>query len=103
MRAIRGNPLIGGLLVSEPDLLAPSMMTDGGQTLATVREFVAGQLRREQRTGNVSAALDADLVAEMMVRVSTSFLAIPSVVIDLDDDEQLVTVARRFLVPMLEP
>ncbi|MEV4554088.1 TetR/AcrR family transcriptional regulator [Nonomuraea wenchangensis] len=103
LRAIRGNPLIGGLIVSEPDLLVPSMMTDGGQTLATVREFVAGQLRREQRTGNVSAALDADLVAEMMVRVSTSFLAIPSAVIDLDDDEQLVTVARRFLVPMLEP
>ncbi|GAA4062315.1 TetR/AcrR family transcriptional regulator [Nonomuraea soli] len=103
LRAIRDNPLIGGLIVTEPDLLVPSMMADGGQTLATVRQFVAGQLRREQRAGHVSDDLDVDLVAEMMVRISTSFLAIPSAIIDLDDDTQLAAVARRFLVPMLEP
>ncbi|MFF3438279.1 TetR/AcrR family transcriptional regulator [Streptosporangium sp. NPDC002721] len=103
LRAIRGNPLIGGLIAAEPDLLVPAMITDEGQTLATVRRFVAGQLRREQHAGNVSADLDADLVAELMVRISTSFLTIPSQVVDLDDDEQLATVARRFLVPMLEP
>lgn len=38
----------------------------------------------------------------MMVRVSASFLAIPSELVDLDDDEQVAEVARRFLVPMLE-
>jgi AcrR family transcriptional regulator len=103
LRAIRRNPLIGGLMVAEPDLLVPSMITDGGRTLATVRQFVAGQLRREQRAATVPADLDADLVAEMMVRISASFLAIPSHVIDLDDDEKLAAVARQFLVPMLEP
>ncbi|GAB3488286.1 TetR/AcrR family transcriptional regulator [Amycolatopsis cihanbeyliensis] len=103
LRTIRRNPLIGGLVTAEPDLLVPSMISDGGRTLATVRQFVAGQLRREQRAGNVSGDLDTDLVAELMVRVSGSFLAIPSQVIDLDDDEQLAAVARRFLVPMLEP
>jgi TetR/AcrR family transcriptional regulator, repressor for uid operon len=102
LRAIRSNPLIGGLIAAEPDLLVPSMILDGGRTLATVRQFVAGQLRREQRAGTVSDELDPDLVAEMMVRVSASFLAIPSHVVDLDDDEQLAAVARRFLVPMLE-
>jgi AcrR family transcriptional regulator len=103
LRAIRRNPLIGGLIATEPDLLVPSMVSDGGRTLATVRQFVAGQLRREQRAGNVSSDLDADLVAELMVRISGSFLAIPSHLVDLDDDEQLAAVARRFLVPMLEP
>ncbi|NJP91741.1 TetR/AcrR family transcriptional regulator [Nonomuraea sp. FMUSA5-5] len=101
LRAIRSNPLIGGLIAAEPDLLVPSMINDGGRTLATVRRFVAGQLRREQRAGHVPAGLDTDLVAEMMVRVSASFLAIPSQVVDLDDDTQLAAVARRFLVPML--
>lgn len=43
LRAIRRNPLIGGLLAVEPDLLMPSMISDGGRTLATVRQFVAGQ------------------------------------------------------------
>ena len=102
LRAIRGNPLIGGLMQAEPDLLVPSMISDGGRTLATVRQFVAGQLRREQRAGTVRADLDADVVAELMVRVSASFLAIPSHVINLDDDGQLAEVARKFLVPMLD-
>jgi TetR/AcrR family transcriptional regulator, repressor for uid operon len=102
LRAIRGNPLIGGLIGTEPDLLVASMISDGGRTLATVRQFVAGQLRQEQSAGNVAEGLDTDLVAEMMVRVSASFLAIPSHLIDLDDDEQLAALARRFLVPMLE-
>ncbi|WP_067825055.1 TetR/AcrR family transcriptional regulator [Actinomadura kijaniata] len=103
LRAIRGNPLIGGLIATEPDLLVASMVNDGGRTLATVRQFVAGQLRREQRAGHVSGDLDIDHVAEMMVRVSGSFLAIPSHLVDLDDDGQLTALARRFLVPMLEP
>ncbi len=101
LRAIRGNPLIGGLIAAEPDLLLPSMINDGGQTLAAVRQFVAGQLRREQKAGNMAKNLNPDLVAELMVRVSASFLTIPSHVIDLDDDEQLAAVARQFLVPML--
>ncbi|AIG75425.1 Hypothetical protein AJAP_12720 [Amycolatopsis japonica] len=102
LRAIRGNPLIGGLLDVEPDLLMASMIGDGGRTLATVRAFVAGQLKQEQAAGNVSRKLDVDLAAELMVRVSTSFLLIPSQVVDVDDDEQLAAVARRFLVPLLE-
>jgi TetR/AcrR family transcriptional regulator, repressor for uid operon len=102
LRAIRSNPLIGGLLEVEPDLLLASMSGDGGATLATVRRFVAGQLRREQRAGTVSPELDTDLAAELMVRVSASFLVTPSEVVDVDDDEQLAAVARRFLVPMLE-
>ena len=64
-----------------------------------MRQFVAGQLRDEQRAGNVSSDLDTDFVAEMMVRISASFLVIPSDLVDLDDDEQLAAVARRSLSP----
>jgi AcrR family transcriptional regulator len=103
LRAFRRNPLIGGLMAQDPNALVPSTIADGGRTLATVRAFVAGQLRREQDAGNVSAAVDVDIVAELMVRVCSSFLVIPSHIVDLDDDEQLGHVARQFLVPMLEP
>lgn len=47
----------------------------------------------------VSPGLNTD---QMMVRVSASFLAIHSHVVDVDD-EQLAALARQFLVPMLEP
>jgi TetR/AcrR family transcriptional regulator, repressor for uid operon len=103
LRAIRRNPLIGGLMAAEPEVVVPSMISDGGRTMAIVARFVAGQLRREQSAGNVSPDVDAELVAELMVRISTSFLITPSLLIDLDDDEQVHAVARQFLVPMLEP
>jgi TetR/AcrR family transcriptional regulator, repressor for uid operon len=103
LRAIRRNPLIGGLMAADPNALVPSTIGDNGQTLATVRAFVAGQLRREQDAGNVDATVNVDVVAELMVRVCSSFLVIPSQIIDLDDDEQLADVARQFLVPMLQP
>lgn len=103
LRAIRHNPLIGGLMAVEPDVLIPAMISDGGHALAAVQRFVAGQLRREQQAGNVSADVDVELVAELMARVSSSFLLTPSHVVDLDDDEQVRAVARQFLVPMLEP
>jgi len=102
LRAIRRNPLIGGLMTAEPELLVPSMIGDGGGTMATVQRFVAGRLRLEQQAGTIAATVDVDLVAELMTRVCCSFLITPSHVLDLDDDEQLRRLARRFLVPMLE-
>ncbi|GLY24709.1 TetR family transcriptional regulator [Micromonospora sp. NBRC 101691] len=102
LQAIRRNPLIGGLMTAEPDVIIPSMISDGGRTLATVQRFVAGQLRREQHAGNISETVDVEVVAELMTRLSCSFLLTPSHVVDLDDTEQLRAVARRFLVPMLE-
>ncbi|MEU7405412.1 TetR/AcrR family transcriptional regulator [Streptomyces sp. NPDC044948] len=99
--ALRRNRLIGGLMAVEPDAVVPSMTSDGGRTLAVVRQFVASRLRQEQRAGNIADDVRVDLVAEMMVRVSLSFLVTPSHVIDLDDDAQLREIARRFLVPML--
>ena len=101
LRAFRHNPLIGGLMAADPNALVPATIADGGRTLAGVRGFVAGQLRREQDAGNVAGDVDVDVVAELMVRVCSSFLVIPSHIIDLDDDEQLAGVARQFLVPML--
>ncbi|MEU6537171.1 helix-turn-helix domain-containing protein [Streptomyces sp. NPDC047000] len=103
LRAIRHNRLIGGLMAAEPDVVAPSVTGDGGRTLGVVQQFVASRLAQEQRAGYIAADVDVHLVAEMMVRISASLLVIPSQVIDLDDDEQIRAVARRFLVPMLGP
>jgi AcrR family transcriptional regulator len=102
LQAIRRNPLIGGLMSAEPDLIVPSIVGDGARTHVTVQRFVAGQLRREQHAGTISAAVDVELVAELWTRLSTSFLITPSQVVDLDDEQQLRAVARRFLVPMLD-
>lgn len=101
LRTIRDNPLIHDLLSAEPQLLVPSVLGEGGRTLALVSQFVAGQLRLEQVAGNVAGDVDVDLVAELMVRMSTSFLLTPSDRLDLEDDEQLQRIARTGLVPLL--
>lgn len=101
LRAISRNPLISGLLDADSSLLG-SIVGDHGRTLATVRGFVAGQLRLEQQAGNISTAIDTDLTAEMMVRISASFLMVPSRIVDLDDDTQLAHIARTYLVPMVQ-
>ncbi|MFI8774136.1 TetR/AcrR family transcriptional regulator [Gordonia sp. NPDC062954] len=103
LRSILGNPLIGGLIETEPTLLAGSIGADDGRMLAAVRQFLAQQLRKEQSAGNIAADLDTELTAEMMVRFSNSFLTVPSQLVDVHDDEQLAAIARRYLVPMLNP
>ncbi|MGX1810490.1 TetR/AcrR family transcriptional regulator [Nocardia sp. NPDC055321] len=103
LRTFRGNPLIGTMIAAEPDQFIASLIGDGGRAVAMVREFVVLQLRQEQRAGTVSPDLRIELVAEVMVRICASFLAIPSQVVDIEDDEQLAMLARDFLVPMLEP
>ncbi|MFZ2174785.1 MAG: helix-turn-helix domain-containing protein [Rhodococcus sp. (in: high G+C Gram-positive bacteria)] len=102
LRATRTNPLIGGLIDTEPSLLAGSLAGDG-RMLATARQFVARQLRREQQAGNIPDDLNIDLTAEMMVRIAASFLMVPTDVVDLDDENQLAAIARQFIVPMVEP
>lgn len=44
------------------------------------------------------------LPANRLHEIATpSLLTIPSDIVDLDDEEQLADVARRFIVPMLQP
>ncbi|MGC4933595.1 TetR/AcrR family transcriptional regulator [Gordonia sp. DT30] len=102
LRAMRNNPVLGGLLLADPHILASSMIGDGGQMVSVVRQFVADQLRREQTAGHVGTGVDVDLVAEVMVRMSASFLAIPSSIVDVDDEGQMANLARWLLVPLLD-
>ncbi|MEU0542104.1 helix-turn-helix domain-containing protein [Nocardia sp. NPDC005978] len=103
LRTFRGNPLIGTMIAAEPDQFIASLIGDGGRAVAMVREFVVLQLRQEQRAGTISRDVRIEVVAEVMVRICASFLAIPSQIVDIEDDEQLAGLARDFLVPMLEP
>ena len=72
------NPLIGGLMAVDLNALRPGHDRGRRRTLASVREFVAGQLRREQDAGNVAGDVNVDVVAELMVRVCSSSWSSPA-------------------------
>jgi TetR/AcrR family transcriptional repressor of uid operon len=101
LQAARRDPLAGGMMVTEPHVLVPFLTTEGGRILASVREFVAGQLGREQLAGNIAGSVDVQLVAELLVRVTFSFFVTPQSYVDLDDAEQLRNVARQLLAPLV--
>jgi len=99
---IRKNDLIRAIMTAEPGEFISSILGDRGTTQTVVRTYVANRLREEQTANNLPANVDADLVAEVMVRLTTSFLLTPSALIDLDDAESLKNVARIALVPLLQ-
>ena len=98
--AARRNPLAGGLMATEPHVVVPFLAADG-RVLHAVRDFVAGQLRREQEAGEIAADVDVRVVAELMARVTLSFFLAPDSAVDLDDPDQVRDVARRFLAPLV--
>ena len=100
LRSARNNPLIAQLWVGGA-ANAPTILGEGGRTLELVRSFVAGQLHREQDAGLISTDVDVEVVAELWVRLCSSFLLTDGGLIDVNNDEQLADVARRYLVPML--
>lgn len=101
LRALKSNPLVEGLMRTEPDTIVPAITGEGGSTLTVAAHFLSGQLRREQAAGNIAPTVDVDLVGELMVRLCASLFLTPSKLVDLDDEAQLDRIARRYLAPML--
>lgn len=101
LHTIGNNPLLNSLLRSDPASFISFIAGDNGRLLASVRTFLAGQLRREQAVGNIPASVDPDVAAELMARLCASLLTTPSTVVDLNDHDQLADIARKYLVPMI--
>ncbi|MFE6688480.1 TetR/AcrR family transcriptional regulator [Streptomyces sp. NPDC057743] len=105
LRLIRGHPLIGGLLRLEPETMLPYLTLESGPSFLAMRGYLAGHLRRAQRqegAGPGEAAGDPTAVAELMVRITVSFLLNPVSCFALNDDEQARSFARRYLTPLLD-
>lgn len=87
--AVRNHPLVQRLVASEPELAALVLTTHGATAIAFGRDFVAARLR-------ISKA-----VAEVMVRLSASFVLSPESAIPLRTNADARRFARTYLAPML--
>lgn len=100
LQHIRQHPLIGGLLRLEPETLLPFLTVESGPGFLAVRSYLADRLRHAQRLEG-RPVTDPTPVAELMVRITVSFLLNPVSCFELDDDDQVRDFARRYLIPLL--
>ncbi|MFD3609373.1 TetR/AcrR family transcriptional regulator [Streptomyces atroolivaceus] len=100
LKHIREHPLVGGLLRLEPEIMLPFLTLESGPAFLAMRGYLADRLRHAQRAEGRPES-DPTPVAELMVRITVSFLLNPVSCFELDDDEQVRAFARRYLVPLL--
>ncbi|MCX4680035.1 TetR/AcrR family transcriptional regulator [Streptomyces sp. NBC_01433] len=100
LRHIREHPLVGGLLRLEPEIMLPFLTLESGPAFLAMRGYLADRLR-EARRAEGRPESDPTPVAELMVRITVSFLLNPVSCFALDDDEQVRSFARRYFVPLL--
>lgn len=77
----------------EPQTILPFLTLHAGPATGAVREYLAGHLRE-------AGGIDADVVAELMVRIAVSFLTAPEGCVPLRTDDEIRAFARRHLVPL---
>lgn len=100
LRLIREHPLIGGLMRLEPEMMLPFLTLESGPAFLAMRGYLTDRLRRAQRAEGKGEG-DPTPVAELMVRITVSFLLNPVSCFELEDDEHVRDFARRYLVPLL--
>ncbi|MEJ3656717.1 TetR family transcriptional regulator [Actinomycetes bacterium KLBMP 9759] len=88
----RAHPLVGGMLRMEPELVLPFMTIRAGPVLAAARGHLAAQLPFP----------GGEAVAELMVRITVSFVTGPDSCIPLATDDDAREFALRFLVPLVQ-
>ncbi|MGO3327531.1 TetR/AcrR family transcriptional regulator [Gordonia sp. (in: high G+C Gram-positive bacteria)] len=101
IQQIWSNPLIKRLIADDPALVPGLVGGGGGRNMYAVSEFVATALRKEQHAGNLDASVDPDLAAELIARITGSFVTTPGGQVELEDAAQLENIARSYLLPML--
>lgn len=99
LHAARCHPLLGRLLSIEPELVLPLLTIHGGRPLAIASDYLAQRIHERRDAGDVPER-DAQQVAELVVRLTLSFILTPDGAIALDDESAMRAFARRYVAPL---
>lgn len=97
LRIARQHPLLDRLVRREPDQFLGALGADDGLVLGLARAFLAARIREE----GASAGMDADEVAETVIRLVLSFVLIPQSAVDVADEAAAREFARAFVAPIV--
>ena len=97
--ALRSNVLLQRLVRGEPELVLPQLTTEGGAFIALVRTFLVEQLAPVVPKDVTD--YEMTVMAELTVRILTSFVLTPETAIELDDADAVRSLVRRYVMPIL--
>lgn len=87
---LRAHPLLQRVLREEPESILPLLTVQGAPLLEAAVDFATPYIERAVKTKRL-APVDARAAAEWGARILLSLLLTPSVVVDLDDPDQVKT------------
>lgn len=97
---VREHPLLRRLLVTEPEVVLPTLTLRGGPVLAIGRGYLTSTIRRLQAERKIPE-YDPEPVAEILARLAHSLLLTPEGCIPSEDDEPTRAFARHHIAPLL--
>jgi AcrR family transcriptional regulator len=101
LRLIREHPLLDRMSRLEPAAALAALTSEGAAVFAMSRAFVAARIRVSQQAGIVDRGLDPEHAAELLVRLSFSFLLIRDSALPLEDDRRMREIAGSMVAPIL--
>jgi AcrR family transcriptional regulator len=99
LEVIGEHPLLERLARVEPEALLRELTRDGSEVLGLVHGFLAGLIREGQQRGELGAG-DADVFAELGIRLGTSFVLMPDSVLRDGDQRATRDAVRALLAPL---
>jgi AcrR family transcriptional regulator len=94
-QTVRNHPLVKRVLSTEPELVASFINTQAERMVAMGREYLAARITTHRPNS------DARPVAELIVRLATTFVLMPESIVKMRTVDDVRAFARRFLVPMV--
>lgn len=98
---IRNHPLLVRFARHEPETALAALNANEGAILGMGREFVAARLLEAQARGDLGAGVDVSQAAELLVRLSFSFLLMPESALRLDHPTEAAHTMRALIAPIL--
>ena len=99
LEVIREHPLLERLAHVEPEALLRELTRDGSEVFELVHGFLASLIRKGQAAGELAAG-DADLLAELGIRLGVSFVLMPDSRLARGDRHATQEAVRAILAPL---
>jgi AcrR family transcriptional regulator len=97
LRVAREHPLLTRMAQHEPETFLESLIANDSAVFKMARAFAAARI---SQAPDGPTGADAEVAAELLIRLTFSFVMIRETALPLDDEVAAMAIARRLLAPV---